>query len=214
MTVSFLAFVRQFWLLHKYQHYQSRHGFSCCELARQLLDKTGFPQAPVQAAGVWECFRTGIDKQLFLEESVYKSHNLYAVAQTAERVVALSKASGAAIPVTGTFRLRVMLRFLLIPAWIFFILESVTSHFAVLGALGQTVLQLTLMLGIFELSRDWETSQEALELLKKTEIFEADELVKLRGLLSALKWRGLAEIFKVPFDTAAQPFRKQENNGL
>lgn len=214
MTVSFFAFLRQLWLLHKYAHYQSRRKLNCCEMARQLLDKTGFPQIPVQSANAWEAFRAGIDKQLFLEPSVYEGHSLYAVAQTAENAVSLSKASGAVISVNIMFRLRVLLRFLMIPAWLFFIFGLLHPQGDTLGMFGQGVLQLTLILGIFEFSRDWETSQEALELLKKIEIFEPDEFVKLRGLLSALKWRGLAEIFKVPYDQITDLFRKREKHGL
>lgn len=72
---------------------------------------------------------------------------------------------------------------------------------------GAALLGAIFLIGIFDFSRDLEINMQTHEFLKRTGCFEPDELVKLRYLLEALHYEGLAKIMTAPFRLAANRLR-------
>lgn len=200
LATALLAFLRQSWLLSQYQNFESRRRLSGCEIARQVLDLKGSSQVSVQPVkGKQGGARA---QEMLLEEAYYEGTSLLAAAVTVRQAV-----EGQAAP---PFRL--FLKILIVPSWAVVLLGFLIPALDFLSLLGQVILGIVFILGAFDYLKGFEARREMLELLKQTGCYEPDELVKLRRLLRALQFEGLAQIVKVPYELAAGGFAKRKNN--
>ena len=177
-----------------------------CEIARQLLDLSGHSQAAVQALQPGEQGSFQNAKKLLLTDRVYHGRSLFETAQSAcqaVRMVHLPDAGGM------TLRLRLFLEVLILPAWAMIFASYFFPAAVFLKWPGEWILGGVFFIGVLDFGRDLEMTREAHELLKKTDCFERDELVKLKYLLEALQWEGAAKIFKVPFEIGSRVFAKR-----
>ncbi len=205
LALAFLAFVRQTWLYFQYKQYQGRRGLMGCEIARQVLDLSGHSQAAVQSLqpGGQGMFQDV--KKLLLTEKIYHGRSLFATAQSACQAVRMTR-----LPDAGgmAFRVRLFLEALILPAWAAVFAGTAFPAAAFLKWPGELILGSVFFIGALDLGRDFEITREAYELLKKTDCFEKDELVKLKYLLEAAQWENAAKIFKVPFEIVSYMFEK------
>jgi Zn-dependent membrane protease YugP len=208
-AAAFLAYGRYSWLLKHYQNFETRRTITGCEIARQVLDLKGYSQRGVRRDTPGEeGGRTG--QELLLEETDYEGTSLLAAAAAARHAVILTKLSDPWM-LSSTHRLRRFLDALILPAWVFLGLGSVSSDWEFLRTAGFSVLGGVIFTGIIDFARDVELKRETLELLKKTGCFEPDEISKLKRLLSALQLEGLAAIFKVPHEFIASRTAKRKS---
>lgn len=214
MVLAVGAFSRQTWILRHYKKYQGRRGVTGCEIARQLLDQLGCSQMTVLPVAGWERYNGTPMREVFLEPLVYEGKNLQAIAKTSRQTVLMAKTPESFLPLEWVLKIQKVLRFLIFPAWVIFILRLM---FQVPGIFkpGLWVLEFTLLVALLEWPREWEVSRMAYELLSRSGWFDADELVKLRYLLEAERFESMTEIFRVPREIFSSVFnRKREKHGL
>ena len=187
LGISFLAFLFQSHWISKCRGVKNRRGLSGAEMARYLLDSTGFSDfAVAEKTGV----RAGI-KQLALEEVVYGGQSLFSLARAAENALALVRPA-ALFSLWGIFDF-------LIPAGWLALGANVLTGWPGFKIFAYTVFAASLGPALLELPARWEASHQVYQSLKQSGFFEVDELILLRRLLRALRFEHLSGIFSIPF---------------
>lgn len=175
---------------------ETRRPLTGCELARQILDRHHFHRTsihPVSRRTKGEGSLQG--NQLFLRESVYQGSRLTDLAEALYESMGYLEASQSLLPKGLERTGRLAFGGMVLLAWGLILGGVLGGRFSALTVGGQFLFILAFFFALFSLGREWEVVQRAISEMGGIEL-GTDERVRMKGLLKAMRWSPLAELFK------------------
>ena len=209
LLVSFIFFAYDVWVTRKNGGFLSRQGLTGYEIARHVLDASGLSQITVDAIGPGDKeIRRGI-RQLYLEKKIYEGKNLRAMALAAREAVFLIGVPHSFLPLDLKKRAAELSAYAVLGGWLMFAAGFGIGRLSFLRMGSLAVFVSVFLMAALSLPAELEASERALDHLKGSRYFEVGELARLRSLLNALRFSGLAQIFNVPLEFASGLRRKR-----
>jgi Zn-dependent membrane protease YugP len=196
---SWFVCLFQFAYLKRYSRESNRKMLASCEVARAILDSQGLAHAVVDFVPSGRPSRDTEVKKLFLPKPVFESSSLYAAARAGHEAVLMIEAPASFLPLKSKWMIVTCLSS---AAWVF-MLAGFYGPLTPFGFMGSFFFTLAFLAAICFVPREWENAEKAYELLKKTDFFEVDELMKIRNILRGLRLESMALILKGPFKQIA-----------
>lgn len=190
--------------MHQHRKYKSRRGLSGYEVARHLLDAGGFSQVSVQPYENQAARRGANMKQLFLKKSDCDSRTLQAISDAAKEAAVMTQNSGPNFFSELRKIFWPLMPVILLAAWASFIVGLLHPRLRGLEAAGAGIFILVFLGSMLDLPRQWEASARAHFLLRHSQNFDVDELVRLKDLLRASCLRDVSQIFRAPLSLVSK----------
>lgn len=176
---------------------KTRRPLTGCELARQILDRHHFHRTSIHPVSLWAKGEGSLrGNQLFLTEGVYQGSRLTDLAEALRESVGYIEASQSLIPKGLERTGRRALGGMVLLAWGLILGGALGGRFSALTVGGQFLFILAFFFTLFSLGREWEVAQQAMSEMGGIEL-GTDERVRIKGLLKAMRWSPLAELFKL-----------------
>lgn len=175
----------------------SRRALTGCEIARYALDVSGCPQITVGPA---ESGRAGAFdfKQLRLPLSVYSGKTLLDIARAAWQAVLIARVPGTPLIEGIKKKFWGNSGWLIGAGWVLFAAGFLRPGWGWITHLGFWSVVFFFVLAFIDLPMDWDAGEKSVELLAGSHQFDVDEIVRLKKIIKALRFRKFGWIVKVP----------------
>lgn len=189
-------------ILLRYKKFTARKRMTGYEVARYLLDQLGLSHFSIKPVTHWETLKKNPVHYFPIEKSLSEKNSLLAFSRIAQEILFTVRAS-ASISLSWTRGFWAASRVFIPLAWIGLAGSVFHPSWQGLRTVSLAVLGAAAAVALIEISDVISANRQAYRLLKESGFFEIDELIRLRKILSALRFEGFTQIFKAPCDLLA-----------
>lgn len=202
LSLSFLAFLFEVWGFYRNARWVNSKKMSGAEIARHILDSKGYRHIPVESCFSQRDPKSGGDQPLYLKREVFDGRSLTAVALAAQAAVARTREGNVALSLPPAWRGYglVLTQGAVVVGWVALLLGLLGWPDRALAWVGEMILMIFFGLAVFDVIWRWDLADEVMSLLKKSGHFEVDEIVYLKRILQALRFRTVAQIYAIPLN--------------